>query len=53
MTGVRIDDVVEKKEKKLMNTEKNVQELKKERDQLNALNNKLIERVEVLSNIID
>ena len=53
VTGTRIDDICEKKEIKLKNVSSQVTELEKERDQIKALNNKLLERVEILQCIID
>ena len=53
VTGTRIDDICEKKEIKLKNVSNTVIDLEKERDQLKALNNKLLERVEILQSIID
>jgi len=48
ITGSRIDDVCEKKEKNAAITAMNVRELEQERDQLKALNIKLLTRVEIL-----
>ena len=48
VSGKRIDDVCERKEMKLKDANTHVAELTKERDQLKALNNKLLERVEIL-----
>ena len=53
VSGTRIDDVCERKEKRLKNVSSKVGELEKERDQLKSLNSKLLERVEVLQSIID
>ena len=53
VSGKRIDDVCEKNQMKLNDENKKVQELTKERDQLKALNNKLLEKVSLLQSIVD